>query len=128
MMADVLLWASCVEMCLMGASGVMSISLVHLSFQIRKAHSDMIIRSRRVAPWRIRPIGDRTLSRGRAMMVVMSKLDGQGMLLRSQRYLAIFQIVVLWFASQLKMMCCIDSGVSQWVQIPLSLRSLIFSQ
>jgi len=71
-----LLLASVGDMCLVGFSGVMSRSLVHLSFQIRYAHSDIIIRSRWVAPWRIWPFGWRAFRRGRAMIVVMSKLFG----------------------------------------------------
>jgi len=89
MVARVWLWASCGEMFLIGSSGVTSSSLLHLSFQIKKEHSDIIIRKRWVAPFRVCPLFARIFRRGRAIMVVMSVITGH--------------------ALQLKRMCCIWS-------------------
>ena len=124
----VLFLASCGEMVLSGDSGVISRSLVQRSFQIRNAHSDIMIRNRRVAPWRTLPFSSLTFRRGRAVIVVMSRPEGQGMFFLLHRLLAIFHISSLWFASQLNRICCIDSVVSHSVQRLLSLRLAILDQ
>jgi len=85
-----------------GSSGVVSRILLHLSFQIRYAHSDIMMRSRWVAPLRTCPSWLRTFRNGRAMMVVMSRFDGHCIFLRSLIISAIFQIILVWLASQLK--------------------------
>ncbi len=120
--------ASCGEICLSVHSGDVSRSLLHRSFHIWNAHSDITIRNRRVAPCRVSPFSDRIFRRGRAMMVVMSRPAGQVISFISHSFLAIFHISVLWFASQLNTMCCIVSGVPHVVQYPLSLRFDILSQ
>ena len=102
MVARVWLWASHGEMVRVGSSGEISRSLLHLSFQTRNAHSDITIRKSRVAPLRMWPSWVHTFMRGRAMIIVMSGLVGQGIFLHSQIAFASFQIVLLWFASQLR--------------------------
>ena len=77
-----------------GSSGVVSRILLHLSFQVRKVHSDIIIKKRWVAlPW-ICPSGVWTFRRGRAISAVMSRSIGHGMFLCLQIILANFQIVL----------------------------------
>ncbi len=112
MVLRVMLHASLAEVVLSGVSGDVSRSLLQRSFHIRNAHSDITIRSSRVAPWRVSPFSDRTFRSGRAMIVVMSRPDGHAMFFLSHMSFAIFQIISHWFASQLNMMCCIVSGVS----------------
>src|SRR5258708_3416853 len=111
-----------------GSSGVVSRILLHLSFQIRYAHSDIIMRSRRVAPLRTCPSWLCTFRSGRAMIVVMSRFDGHCIFLCSLIVSANFQIILLWFALQLKRMCCMVSGASHFGHVPLSLYLVIFSQ
>ena len=95
---------------------------------MRRAHSDIVIRNRRIVPWRVLPSSALTFRRGRAMMVVVSRPDGHSMFFLWHSSLAIDQTSLLWFASQLKRMCCIDSGVSHMVQRLLSLRFGILDQ
>src|SRR5260370_36459120 len=74
--ASVWLWASCCEMVLMGSSGDTSRILLHLSFQMRKALLDMIIRKRWEVPSQMCPSGVWIFRRGRAIMVMMSRFSG----------------------------------------------------
>ena len=105
----ILFLASRQEMFLTGCSGEVSRSLVHLSFQIRNAHSDIIIRKR-------------------AIIIVRSRPGGQVMFFLLHRSLVIDHITSLWLASQLKRICCIVSAVSQLAQRLLSLRLAILDQ
>ena len=128
MVVRVWLWALHGEMVQVGSSGEISRSLLHLSFQTRNVHSDIIIRKSRVAPLQMWPSWVHTFMRGRAMIIVMSGLVSQGIFLHSQITFASFQIILFWFASQLKRICCIVSGVSHKGHIPLSLNLSILSQ
>ena len=71
----ILFLASRQEMFLTGCSGEVSRSLVHLSFQIRNAHSDIIIRKRQEVPLWTRPFSDLIFRRGRAIIVVSVGMD-----------------------------------------------------
>src|SRR5260370_36993024 len=84
---------------LMASFDVMPSCLLHLSFHMRKAHSDMIIRKRWIAPWRTLPLFDLTFRRGRAIIVDMSMFGGQGMCFLSHTSLADFHIHIWapWF-------------------------------
>ncbi len=109
-------------------SGWVSRSLLHLSFQIRKAYSDIMIKNRQVVPLWVCPSIEQTFRRGRAMTVVMLGSVGHGMFLHRHISLATFQMILLWFALQLNRICCMVSGTLHVWQSPLSLYLSIFSQ
>src|SRR5258708_38189301 len=77
---------------------MMSSSLLHLNFQIRKAHSDIIIRKRQEAPlWMCLSLVC-IFRRGRAIMVVISMFMGHGrfMFLHLQISFMIFSHTCHW--------------------------------
>ena len=85
-------------MVLSGDSGVVLRSLVHQSFHIRNAHSDIMIRNRQEAPWRTCLFSDLTFRRGRAMMVVVSRHGGQVMFFLSHISLVPYFLTLVCFA------------------------------
>ena len=93
-------------------------SLLHLSFHMRKVHSDMIIRKRQVAPWQTLPSFDLTFRRGRAMIIDMSMFWGQGMCFLSHISLADFHIWGPWFTLHSNRIWFIVSTISQFTHIP----------
>ena len=103
---------------LLGIPLFVSKSLRQRVFQRRNAHSDAAIRRRRVAPFLVVPFGDLILRTGRAMIVVMSKPCGQAICFILHSSLTTFHALSHLFASQLKIMCCMDSIVLQLWHIP----------
>src|SRR5258708_3671962 len=83
-------------------------SLRQRVFHRRNAHSDAAIWRRRVAPFLVVPLGDLIMRTGRAMIVVMSKPCGQAICFIAHSYLTTFHALSHLFASQLKIMCCME--------------------
>src|SRR5260221_12821711 len=102
-------------------------SLLHRSFHRRKAHSDAAMRRKRVAPGLGVPSGDLIL-RGRAIIEDMLKPCGHLMCFIVYSSLTIFQAWSQPLASQLKIMCCIDSVVLQFWQFHDFCSFFILSQ
>src|SRR5260221_181882 len=78
--------------------------LLHLSFHMRNAHLETVIRKRQVAPWWVLPVLVLTFRSGRAMIVVVSRLCSQGMFFLLQISLVVFQMRSHWFALHLNRM------------------------
>src|SRR5258708_28646804 len=109
---------SCGSGILLCMMSLLSRSLLQHISQSMKAHSDMAMGKKQVAPGLGALSGVLIVRRGSAMIEVMLKPEDQLMFFWAQRALTVFHAWSHLLVSQLNRMCCIDSVDPQLWQIP----------